>query len=267
MSEIRDMSPEEERAWDEWYSRPVSESFRENQANKTDSKTAERPFLVRTFEAVAIEVVGRTVDVRVVPFGEVATVADPPNFTPYQEQWMPGCFDHQLNAANRLHANYEHERGIGNVVGHGVAIRSEADGYHASFKIHDTPSGSTALELLRDGALPGVSLEAHPTKSTRTANGVVQRVKANLRGIAFCRQGAFAGAQVLAIRTPQHEIIDEDLMPFDMDPELVSRLRALGADLPDRYLAQPEQSDTPADAGTSEDGTRHADNDTSSEES
>ena len=134
-------------------------------SDERNPETAERPFLVRTFEAVAIEVQGRTVDVRVVPFGEVARVADPPRYEPYDEEWMPGVFDHQLNAANRLHANYEHERGITNVVGHGLALRSESDGYHASFKIHDTNAGATALELIRDGALPGVSLEAHPAKA------------------------------------------------------------------------------------------------------
>lgn len=235
-------------------------------SDERNPETAERPFLVRTFEAVAIEVQGRTVDVRVVPFGEVARVADPPRYEPYDEEWMPGVFDHQLNAANRLHANYEHERGITNVVGHGLALRSESDGYHASFKIHDTNAGATALELIRDGALPGVSLEAHPAKSVRTAAGVVQRVKAHLRGIAFTREGAFKGAQVLAVRTPPEEIVDAGLLPVDMDPELVQRLRAIGMRLPDRYEAHPAETDTPALTGTSGDGTRQAEHTSSSEE-
>lgn len=235
--------------------------------NTPHTEARESGFLVRSFDAVAVEVEGRTVDVRVVPFGEVARVADPPDFLQYEEEWMPGVFDHQTNAANRLHANYEHERGISGVVGHGLALRAERDGYHASFKIHETNGGETALELLRDGALPGVSLEARPVKSVRSAAGVVQRVKANLRGIAFCREGAFAGAQVLAVRTPPHQIVDEELMPVDMDPELVERLRAQGFALPDRYTkAHPDETDTPADAGTSDDGTRQPEATTSSKE-
>ena len=47
---------------------------------RVSPETAERPFLVRSFEAVAVEVEGRTVDVRLVPFGEVARVADPPDY-------------------------------------------------------------------------------------------------------------------------------------------------------------------------------------------
>lgn len=215
----------------------------------------------RTFEAASVEVEGRTVDVRVVPFGEVATVADPPKRIPYREQWMPGVFDHQLNAANRVHANYEHEPGIRGVVGHGLALRSEVDGYHASFKIHDTNSGATALELLRDGALPGVSLEAELVKSVRTAAGVVQRVKANLKGIAFCRTPAFAGAQVLAVR--QEVVFDEALLPVEMDPELVERCRRLGVKLPERYTkAHPENAGTP-DSGTPATGTRQPEETTS----
>ncbi len=239
-------------------------STTETDIHEQYTETAERPFLVRTFEAEVTVGDGRTVDVRLVPFGEVARVADPPNYTPYDEEWLPGCFDHQLNAANRVHANYEHERGVANVVGHGLSLRSEADGYHASFRIHDTNAGNTTLELLRGDALPGVSLEAYPVKNITSSRGVVQRAKANLRGMAFCRQGAFAGAQVLAVRTAIE--IDEALLPVDMDPDLVERCRQAGMKLPQRYEAQPDVAGTPAQSGTPGDGTRQPIGTPSSEE-
>jgi phage head maturation protease len=225
------------------------------------TETAERPFLVREFTAVDLEVKGRTVDVRLIPFGEIATVADPPDWTPYEEEWLPGVFDHQLNAANRVHAKYGHSESVVDVVGHGISLRAEpADGYHISTKIHQTLQGETALELLRDGALPCVSLEAAPVRSVRSVAGVVQRIKANLRGFAFCRQGAFAGARVLAIREAEfiEEVeIDESLRMSDLDPEVVERCRRLGIALPQRYAeAHPAETDTPAETGTSEDGTR-----------
>jgi HK97 family phage prohead protease len=215
-----------------------------------DTETAERPFLVREFVATDLEVEGRTVDVRLVPFGEVARVADPPRWEPYDEQWMPGAFDHQLSAANRIHARYGHSESVVDVVGHGIALRSEKDGYHVSARIHDTNAGNTALELLRGGALPAVSLEARPVKSTRTAAGVVQRVKAHLSGFAFCREGAFAGAQVLAIREPPPEIIDQEFLPTEIDPELLARCRRLGIRLPQRLQAHPDETGTPAASGT-----------------
>lgn len=209
----------------------------------TEPTTIEREFV-----ATAVEVEGRMVDVRLVPFHEVARVADPPDFTPYDEEWMPGVFDHQLNAANRVHAKYGHSPHAIDVVGHGTALRSENDGYHLTTKIHGTPQGETALELLRDGALPCVSLEARPVNSVRSKAGVVQRVKAHLTGFAFCQRGAFAGAQVLAMREEPQQIVDEVEMPPDMDPEVVARCRRLGIALPKRYMAHP--TGTPDDSGT-----------------
>jgi hypothetical protein len=221
--------------------------------------------IVREFQAVDVGVEGRTVDVRVVPFDEVAEVSDPPYERTYQEQWMPGCFDHQIRAANRIHANVNHSHHVIDTVGHGLSLRSEPDGYHASFEIHETQAGETALALLRGGALPGVSLEAQaPPKGSRNVNGIVQRFKANLRAVAFVREGAFAGAQVLAVRESQ--IVDEGLLPVDIDPERVERLRAQGIVLPDRYQAQPAETGTSAETDTPGDGTRQPKNTTSSEE-
>ena len=231
-------------------------------ATEHETEVTERPeraVLVREFQAADLAVEGRTVDVRLVPFGEVARVADPPRWEPYDEEWLPGVFDHQANAANRIHAKYGHSEHVIDVVGHGMTLRAERDGYHVSTKIHQTPQGDTTLELLRDGALPSVSLEARPVRSIRSSGGVVQRVKAHLTGFAFCRQGAFAGAQVLAIREAELEneiTFDEEMLPVVPDPVLIERCRRLGIRLPQRYQAHPEPADTPAEAGTSEDGTR-----------
>lgn len=234
----------------------------EEQTKQTEDR--ESGLLVREFAATNLEVAGRTVDVRLIPFGEVARVSDPPDFHEYDEEWMPGCVDHQLNAASRIHARYGHSPHVLDVVGHGLSLRREADGYHVSAKIHETPQGETTLELLRGGALPCVSLEARAVRSVRSAAGVVQRMKANLTGFAFCREGAFKGAQVLALREAQ--ILDEDLLPVDIDPQRVERLRAQGIVLPDRYQAHPDDTGTPATAGTPDDDTRQTESTSSKEQ-
>lgn len=213
----------------------------------------------RSFAAELTAGDGRTVDVRIVPFGERISHNDGLGGLPrgewYDEEWMPGVFDHQLNAAHRLLANFEHQQGIGNIVGKGVALRAEPDGYHGSFRILDGEDGDKLLQLVPD-VVDMVSLEARPVKSVRSKDGVVQRVKAHLAGIAFTRFGAYEGAKVLAVREEAGRMIDEAFLPVDMDPELVERLRARGVQLPDRYQAHPEPADTPAPAGTSKDGTR-----------
>ena len=41
--------------------------------------------------------------------------------------------------------------------------------------------------------------------------------------------------------------MDEELLPVELDPDLVERCRRLGIDLPQRYQAHPEETDTPSD--------------------
>jgi HK97 family phage prohead protease len=222
-----------------------------------DTETAERPFLVREFAADLTPGDGRTVDVRIVPYGVAAEVSDNGRTT-YREQWDPGCFDDQLVAGHRLKVllNFEHLKGISNIVGKGVELRSMPDGLHGSFRMDEGQDGDKALRLVNDGILDGVSLEAYVKKSVRTADGVVRRVKAHLQNVALCRRGAFAEARVLAVR--EQPILDEALVPVDLDPETVERCRRLGIEMPQRYAeAHPDETDTPSESeGTPEDGTR-----------
>ena len=234
-----------------------------------DIEAPETGLLHREFAADLTVGDGRTVDVRVVPYGERITHNDGlggvPKGVPYEEEWAMGAFSHQLNAANRVLANYEHQTGIAGIIGHGLVLREEKDGLYGSFKIHATAVGDTALELIREQVLSGVSLEAIPRKAVRTAAGVVRRVKADLRAVAFTRFGAYASAKVLAVREEADGVVDEKFLPVALNPDVVERCRVLGIALPGRYQAHPDTTDTPADAGTSEIGTRQTDNGESEE--
>ena len=222
--------------------------------NEQENKAPERALLVREFVAEFTPGDGRTVDVRVVPYGTPAPVSDDGGRTIYREEWAEGCFDDQLVAGHRLKVllNFQHLPGIGNVVGKGVALRSTPDGLHGTFRMSSTQDGDKALELINDGILDSVSLEAVPKRSVRTADGTVRRVKAHLHNVALCRQGAFADARVLAVREAPEVILDEELFPVAMDADLVKRLRDEGVVLPDRYQTHPAETDTPAEPGTSE---------------
>jgi Escherichia/Staphylococcus phage prohead protease len=228
----------------------------------------ERGLIRRTFAAELTAGDGRTVDCRIVPYGERIIHNDGlgglPVGQPYTEEWVAGAFSHQLRAANRVLANFEHQQGIAGVVGHGLELRDSPDSLRGSFRIHETADGDKALMLVREGVLGGISLEAIPKKSIRTAAGIVQRVKAHLRAVALCREPAYSGAVVLAVR--ELPILDEELLPADMDAETVERCRRLGIKLPQRYQAHPDETDTPAQTGTSENGTRQTTEATTSEE-
>ena len=78
------------------------------------------------------------------------------------------------------------------------------------------PDADKALELVNEGVLTGVSIEAIPLKSVRE-NGVMRRVKARLVNIALCRSPAYPGAEVLAVRERQPE--EEPMKPEDEQAE------------------------------------------------
>jgi HK97 family phage prohead protease len=234
-----------------------------------DSERPERAvFVAKRVNAADLKLGdGRTVDVRVVPYGETAEANDGLGGLPvgivYRETIMPGAFDHQLNAANRVHMNVEHEPGISGKIGFGVTLASRSDGLYGSFRFLNTPAGDTALELVREGALGGVSFEATFKKSVRSAAGLVQRVKANLVNIALCRDPAYENALILGLRMEDPEpqvIFEEDLLPLPFDYEIAARQERLGIDVPEYLKAHPDVADTPSDEDTSEIGTRQDNN-------
>lgn len=230
------------------------------------------PIARREFAAHITPGDGRTVDVLIVPYGERIIHNDGlggvPKGVDYIEEIMPGCFDHQVNAAHRVVANFEHEQGIAGVVARGTALRSGSDGFHGTFRMLNNASGDAALELVNEGVLDGVSFEARFKKTVRSVEGVMQRVKADLFAVAFTRFAAYPSAKVLGVREQATQTIDERYLPLAMDQGLVERLRASPIVLPDRYQAHPDtETDTSASTDTSEDGTRQPDaNNTSLEE-
>lgn len=224
--------------------------------------------LHREFQAEASVGDGRTIDLRMVPYGEAATVDD--GAGPYREEFARGAFDGQTEHAHRVYMNFQHEKGIRSIVGKGVTLESRDDALYGSFRAFDDQDGDKALTLVREGVLTGASIEFLPKKSVRTAEGIIQRVKAHLDAVALCRVGAYASAGVLAVRElgdDEEQILDAELLPVPIDPERVERLLAQGIVLPDRYTkAHPAETDTPPEGGTSDDGTRQTEHNTSSEE-
>jgi len=215
---------------------------------ENDRPADERGILVRTYGVQAEMADERTLDVRVVPFDEVATVADPPDFQPYKEQFMPGVFSHQEKAANRilLRVGFGHDMldptgspqgatrkpGFVGVIGHGQQLVGREDGYHARFKMHNNTEADTARELISDGVLTGVSAEFYPGRNIRSREGVIQRVRANLDSVLLTHSPAYSKAQVLAMREAEQETLDEEFMPPPPSLELLARVKAMGVPLP-----------------------------------
>lgn len=169
---------------------------------KAETETRTRVTLFRSFELPLTDSWdGRTLDVRIVPYNQPATVSDPPDWQPYQEMFVPGAFERQLTTPGRdkVLLNFEHEQGIRGVVGHSLRFADGGDDLVASFGVHETGDGDKALLMVREGLLTGLSLE-FAALASRRVNGVVQRLRAQLDKVSLCRYPAYHASQVLAVR-------------------------------------------------------------------
>lgn len=189
----------------------------------------------------AVEGDGRTIEARIVPYNTPTQVVDLPEYggtgVPYLERWLPGAFERQANAANRVDVwlNFEHEDGFRGIIGHGKALREAPDALYGTFRVEPGPDGDKALHMVKEGVLTGLSIEAIPTSTRRTMEGIVDRVKARLDKVSLCRGGlaAYKGAEVLAVREAPPKPDPEDPAPEPVpqppapDPERQSEVDAV----------------------------------------
>ncbi len=185
---------------------------------------------------------GRTIDVRIVPYGAVAEVSDGGPL--YREVWMPGAFSDQVRGAaagraRQVFVNFEHGKGLAGVIGHGIALREASDGFYGSFELHETADGEKARYMVEEKLIDGVSLEAFPKVNRRSKDGTVQRVKAHLVNIALCRRPAYVGAGVLALR--EEELMPEEFIAPAIPDEIRERCQRLGIVVPGYPSEQDEQ--------------------------
>jgi HK97 family phage prohead protease len=198
-----------------------------------------RDILVRTFAVQAEAGDGRTINVRVVPFNEVADVADPPDFKPYKEQFMPGAFARNVPHAHRIRLRSDHaalddnggrKSGTAGIVGTGKTLTETDGGYEGEFQFLDTPDAMTARELVLNGGYDGVSAEFLPIKSA-WVDGVKQRQVAHLDSVALATGPAYSSAAILSLR--EEQIVDESMLPPPPNIAIVERCAELGIDLPE----------------------------------
>jgi len=207
---------------------PEAEPGEETPPTDPPEDALERTVRTREYAVEMEQGDGRTIDARIVPYNTPAQVADPPFFIPYMEEFVPGAFDKQTRAADKVKVwlNFEHEGGLRGIVGHGVSLADEGANFlRASFRVHDNADGDKALQMVNDGLLTGMSVEYIPLKSRKNERGIMQRLRAHIDKVSLCRFPAFQGAEVVAVRAAP---VLADIEVPHADPELTERLEALG---------------------------------------
>jgi HK97 family phage prohead protease len=181
---------------------------------------------------------GRTLEGRIVPYNVAARVADPPTFEPYDEMFLPGAFRAQLNAAHRIKVflNFEHEQGIGGIIGSASGIYEAGrasglydsdDGLYGTFRMVKGANGDTALDLVNEGLLTGMSLE-FSSKYHPSVDGVRQRVDCRVDRVSLCRFPAYKDAQVLAVREePEVALLEPTVSVLSSDIDEIAAARGI----------------------------------------
>jgi HK97 family phage prohead protease len=128
------------------------------------------------------------------------------------EEFEPGAFDHQIRAAkgqlgapvNRIVYAREHMPLGGELIGRVSAMRNDGAGQYVELRVAKTPKGDETLELVREGALPHLSIgfAERPDGNRRKAGGVVCRTKADMFEIASTLEGAYGDlASAVGVRS------------------------------------------------------------------
>ena len=121
----------------------------------------------------------------------------------YLETFRPGAFaDHQPAPLTATHPRTASELPIGV----SVELRDEPDGLHGVWRVSKTTLGDEVLELIRDGAVTGLSVGFIPVTDRWTADRKrVERVRAALDHVAVVRTPAYPDARIAALRAAESQ--------------------------------------------------------------
>jgi HK97 family phage prohead protease len=124
------------------------------------------------------------------------------------EEFQRGAFDHQVRASagqlgapvSRISYAREHLPLGGTLIGRVSMMRNDGAGQYVELRVAKTPAGDETLELVREGALPHLSIGFRERQdgNLRKAGGIVSRTKADMFEIASTLEGAYGDLAMAA---------------------------------------------------------------------
>jgi HK97 family phage prohead protease len=199
----------------------------------TQPEIIKRSLQLDTLELEGAE--GRTLHARLFTWDAISRVSDVGR-PPYDEAWKRGVFSQSIRRAQKTKRGwplmYNHAvQGL--PIGMVSMVHERDDGPWMTSKISRTSLGDDIIELIRDGALPGVSLNGRNIKSRRNQAGVIERMEVALDEISVTPFPALVGADELVLRSVTPTDQSDEVMLFtqlDMEeseqpqPEPTARL-------------------------------------------
>jgi HK97 family phage prohead protease len=151
--------------------------------------------------AVELEVrtAGRTIVGIAVPYDTPTEIHD--RSGSYTEIFRQGAFARTLaeRGPERVKVLAQHNYEA-MPLGRAVLLREDTAGLYAELAVSKTSAGDEVLELVRDGALDGLSIGFTPVRDGRETRGVVERLEAKLHEVSVVSFPAYDTARVAALR-------------------------------------------------------------------
>ena len=172
---------------------------------------------------------GRTLHARILRWDESNVVSDHGGPT-YEEVWKRGVFGQSIKRAeSKGHGwplMYNHDR-KSLPLGMVPMIHERSDGPWMTAKISKTSFGDDVIELVRDGAIPGISLGAVNIRSRKNEKGQIERMEVALREISMTPWPQLAGSGDMVLRATTTDI---DPVARQTAAEFLARLDSRSAD-------------------------------------
>lgn len=181
---------------------------------------------------------GRTISGLVAPYDKPTLVRDKTG-PAYKESIARSAFSKSLEQRpGRVKFLEEHRRDA-NPLGVATDLRDTDAGLYGSFRVSKTRAGDEAIELVRDGAMDGLSVGMVPTRSRKLADGTVERLQVALFEVSLVTWPAYEDATVDAIRAAglADEELEEALSGVTVDAYRTGGLDLSGVTV-EEYLAR-----------------------------
>jgi len=186
------------------------------------TRTSAKDRVARAFASdLQIRGDGRTIIGLAVPFSTPTEIRD--QLGTYQEQILRGAFKRTIaeRGPGRVKFLVSHDHAA-LPIGRTVSLKEEPQGLVAEFRVAQTPRGDEALQLVKEGALDGLSIGFRSVRDSWSSDGSQRTIlEAALLEVSLVSIPAYSDAVVTAVRaqtTPlllaaQQELLRRKEMP------------------------------------------------------
>lgn len=159
---------------------------------------------------------GRTLHGRIVPYGEVADIAEVDETTNeivrYREQFLPhsmaamvqGFIARGGDASKRSQCFVplliDHKDNFDSMIGQAIELTDENDGAYATFRLYDDDRMTKIRSVLTESHT-GLSVMFRDTRPPKIVDGIVSRVQVHVAHVAATATPAYAMAGIDSIRS------------------------------------------------------------------